>query len=114
MSNVAYIQQADTTQRARANEYTRELQHHPAFTRRIAKDIAEAGVISSLIAIAEADSCAAGALLNEIATAYAKACAESLAKTDNGKLRSLADQLPLNYYIAHVEGHIQTLRNGKK
>ena len=114
MSNVAYIQQADTAQRARANEYTRELQHHPAFTRRIANDMAEAGVIGSLIAIAEADSCAAGALLNEIATAYATAYAESLANTDNGKLRSLADQLPLHYYIAHVEGQIKTLRTSQK
>lgn len=113
MSNVAYIQQMDTTQRARANEYTRELQHHPAFTRRIGKDMAEAGVIGSLIAIAEADSCTAGALLNEIATEYAKACAESLAKTDNGKLRNLADQLPLEYYIAHVKGQIQALRKAK-
>lgn len=114
MSNLAQIMQADTTRRARANEYVRELQHHPAFTRKIATDMAQAGVISSLIAIAEADSCTAGALLNEIATVYAKHCADSLAKTDDGKLRNLADQLPLNYYIAHVQGQIQKLRNSHK
>ena len=113
MSNLAQILQADTTRRARAIEYTRELQRHPAFTRKIATDMAHAGVISSLIAIAEADSCTAGALLNEIATVYAKHCADSIAKTDGGHLRNLADQMPLNYYIAHVQGEIQKLRNSK-
>lgn len=113
MSNVAYIQPADTTQRARAIEYTRELQHHSAFTRRIARDMAEAGVISSLIAIAEADSCTAGALLNEIATVYAKGCADSIAKTDQGKLRALADPMPLDYYISHIQGKIRELSNSK-
>lgn len=111
MSNLAYIQQADSTRSARASEYTRELMHHPAFTRKIAKDMTEAGVISSLIAIAVVDSCAAGALLNEIATEYAKNCADSISCTDGGHLRNLADQLPLNYYIAHVQGQMQKLRN---
>lgn len=112
MGNLANFQphRAERQRAARASEYRRSLPHSEMFGAQVGADLSSAGVLHCLIAIAEVDSCAAGALLSELSDAYARQLAEKMAAGDGGHLIKTPEQRPLEHYLQRVQCALQKLR----
>ena|SRR5688572_26488161 len=112
MPNLAQYQpaRAERQKGARASEYRRSLPHSEMFGANVGNDLANSGITHCLIAIAEVDSCTAGALLAELADLYARQLANTMAAGDNGNLIKTPEQKPLEHYIQRVQQAIHKLK----